>query len=30
MSDESFVPEEWVDRFARLQLPALLGPYVVK
>ena len=27
MSDESFVPAEWVDRFAKLQLPTLLGPY---
>ena len=27
MSDEKFVPEEWVGRFANLQLPALLEQY---
>ena len=28
MSDEKFVPEEWVGRFAELQLHALLDPYM--
>ena len=28
MSGESFVPAEWVDRFAKLQLQNLLTPYV--
>ena len=28
MSDERFIPEEWVDRFAKLQLPAILEPYM--
>ena len=28
MSDEKFVPEEWVGRFAKLQLPSLLDPYL--
>ena len=30
MSDEKFIPEEWVGRFAKIQLPALLGPYLTK
>ena len=28
MSDTKFDPEEWVGRFAKLQLPNLLAPYV--
>ena len=28
MSDAKFDPEEWVGRFAKLQLPNLLAPYV--
>ncbi|MBQ3290736.1 MAG: TetR/AcrR family transcriptional regulator [Kiritimatiellae bacterium] len=28
MSDEKFVPEEWVGRFAKLQLPAILKAYL--
>ena len=27
MSDTKFEPEEWVGRFAKLQLPAILKPY---
>jgi hypothetical protein len=30
MSDTKFDPEEWVGRFAKLQLPRLLEPYLVK
>ncbi len=28
MSDTKFDPEEWVGRFAKLQLPATLAPYL--
>ena len=28
MSDATFNPEEWVGRFAKLQLPAILAPYM--
>ena len=28
MSDAKFKPEEWVSRFAKLQLPAILAPYM--
>jgi hypothetical protein len=30
MSDTKFDPEEWVGRFAKLQLPNLLAPYLDK
>ena len=30
MSDEKFIPDEWVDRFAKVQLPNLLAPYRAK
>ena len=30
MSDAEFVPEEWVERLAKVQLAALLGPYLTK
>ena len=30
MSDGTFVPEEWTGRFARLQLPAILEPYLTE
>ena len=29
MSDERFVPAEWVERFAKMQLPSLLAPYMM-
>lgn len=30
MSDAEFVPEEWVERLAKVQLAALLEPYLTK
>ena len=27
MSDEKFIPGDWVDRFAKVQLPSLLAPF---
>ena len=29
MSDEKFIPDEWVGRFAKVQLPSLLAPFRV-
>ena len=30
MSDADFKPEDWVERFCKLQLPGLLEPYLAK